>query len=387
VDATELLVMLANDEFGLLALPVASPAPGPEDRLRAGYEEIADFTRHHGRAPAMNPVDIGEAKLAMRLKAMCESDHQRLALEPIDELGLLAEPEPPATIEEAVADDPFGLLSSDDELFTLRHVTKTQTMPADVARRQPCEDFESFRDLFAECHAELRSGARKLLPFKNPSQIEPGRFFVQAGVLLYVAAVGERTHDEIKKANARTRCIFENGTESNLLLQSLASNLYKGGKRVTVPDATVFAEMGLRPDTPMASVYVLRSLSEDPQVKALPELHKIGSTSSTAEDRVARAATNTTFLGAPVEIVEEYRMPRGVERRFEAILHRLFASARVDVWFERQGYATTEANEWFAVPFRVIEEAVGLIESDAIVNYEYDPEQQRLRLRSSQPSP
>lgn len=378
--------MLADDEFGLLELPARSPAPGPEDRLRAAYEEIADFARQHGRAPAMNPTDIGEAKLAMRLKAMCESDDQRLALEPIDELGLLFEPEPPDSIEEAVADDPFGLLSGGDDLFTLRHVPKTQTMPADVARRAPCEDFESFRHLFVECHAELRSGARELLPFRNPSQIAPGRFFVQAGVLLYVAAVGKRTHDEIKKANARTRCIFENGTESDLLLQSLASNLYKGGKRVTIPDAAVSAEMGLLPDTPMASVYVLRSLSEDSQVQALPDLHKIGSTSSAAADRVAAAASDTTFLGAPVEIVEEYRVARGVEHRFESILHRMFDSARMDVWFERNGYVTAEANEWFAVPFPVIEEAVRLIESGAVVNYEYDPEQQRLQLRSSQRS-
>ncbi len=386
MDAVELLLMLADDEFGLLELPAASPAPGPEDRLRAAYEEIADFTRQHGRPPEMNPTDIGEAKLAMRLKAMCESDEQCQALEPIDELGLLAEPEPPASIEEVVADDPFGLLSGDDDLFTLRHVPKTQTMPADVARREPCDDFESFRHLFVECHAELRSGARKLLAFRNPIEIGAGRFFVQAGVLLYVAAVGERTYDEVKKANARTRCIFENGTESNLLLQSLASNLYKGGKRVTVSDATVSTEMGLLPDTPMASVYVLRSLSDDPQVKALPQLHKIGSTSSTAEDRVASAESDTTFLGAPVEIVEEYRVPRGVERQFETILHRMFAAARMDVWFERNGYVTAEANEWFAVPFRVIDEAVRLIESDAIVNYEYDTEWQRLRLRSSQPS-
>ena len=386
MDAVELLLMIADDEFGLLELPAASPVPAPEDRLRAAYQEIADFTRLHGRAPATNPTDIGETKLAMRLKAMCESDDQRLALESIDELGLLSEPEPPASIEEVVADDPFGLLSNDDELFTLRHVPKLQTMPTDVARREPCEDFESFRPLFVACHAELRSGARKLLPFRNPSQIKPGRFFVQAGVLLYVAAVGERTHDEIKKANARTRCIFENGTESNLLLQSLASNLYKGGNRVTVSDATVSAEMGLLPDTPMASVYILRSLSEDPQVKVLPELHKIGSTSSTAEDRVASAASDTTFLGAPVEIVEEYRVPRGVEHQFESILHRMFAAARMDVWFERNGYVTAEASEWFAVPFRVIEDAVRLIESDAIVNYEYDTEHHRLQLRSSQPS-
>ena len=115
--------------------------------------------------------------------------------------------------------------------------------------------------------------------------------------MLYVAEVGALTYNEIKKANAPTRCIFENGTELQLLLQSLASNLYKGGKRVTVPDDETLTEMGLQPNTPMASVYVLRSLSDDPQVTELPGLHKIGSTSSTAVERTVHAASETTFLG------------------------------------------------------------------------------------------
>jgi hypothetical protein len=139
--------------------------------------------------------------------------------------------------------------------------------------------------------------------------------------------------------------------------------------------------MGLEPDTPMASVYVLRSLSDDPQLAEFPALHKIGSTSSTADTRTARAMSETTFLGAPVEVVEEYRVPRGVEGKIEHLLHRVFAPARIDAWFERDGRTVAEANEWFAVPFAVIDEAVSLIESEAIVNYEYVLETQRLRLR------
>lgn len=381
MDAEELLQMLGEDEFGLLELPVKAPAPTPEDRLVAAYEEIAEFTQQHGHPPAKDPTNISEFKLATRLEAMCADDEQRRQLEPLDELGLLKEPEPPNTIEAAIADDPFGLLGSSDDLFDMQHVPKTQTMPDTIARRIPAEDFENFRQRFIDCHADLRAGRRRLVPFKNPLEIKPGRFFIQAGVMLYVTEVGELTRNEIKKANARTRCIFENGTESRLLLQSLASNLYKGGKRVTVPDDETLAEMGLQPNTPMASVYVLRSLSDDPQVTELPGLHKIGSTSSTAAERTVRAVSETTFLGAPVEIVEEYRVPRGVEGKIERMLHRLFAPARIDAWFERGGVTVAEAEEWFAVPFRTIDEAIGLIENESIVNYMYDPASGELRLK------
>lgn len=381
MDLEELLQMLEEDEFGLLELPAKAPAPTPEDRLVAAYEEIAEFTQQHGHPPAKDPTNIGEFKLATRLEAMCADDEQRHQLEPLDELGLLKEPEPPETIEVAIADDPFGLLGGGDDLFDLQHVPKTQTMPDTIARRTPAEDFENFRQLFIDCHADLRAGRRRLVPFKNPLEIKPGRFFVQAGVVLYVAEKGELTYNEIQKANTRTRCIFENGTESRLLLQSLASNLYKGGKRVTVPDDEMLREMGLQPNTPMASVYVLRSLSEDPQVTDLPGLHKIGSTSSTAAERTAQAPANTTFLGAPVEIVEEYRVPRGIEGKIERMLHRLFAPARIDAWFERDGVTVAETREWFAVPFRTIDEAIQLIESETIVNYMYDQSSGELRLK------
>lgn len=373
--------MLSEDDFGLLELRVKAPPATADDRVVAAFEEIAAFTRRMGRPPAATPADIGEWKLAKRLEALAEDDDKRAMLEPYDELGLLVEPAPPASIEEVADDDPFGLLGGGEDLFELRHVPKTQTMPDEVARRKPAEDFETFRQLFVDCHADLRAGRRKLVAFKNPLEIKPRRFFVQGGVLLYVAEVGELTRNEIKKSNARTRCIFENGTESALLLQSLASNLYKDGKRVTIPDEETLSEMGLDPETPMASVYVLRSLSDDPQLAEFPALHKIGSTSSTASERTAGAESETTFLGAPVEIVEEYRVPRGAEGKIEHLLHRLFAPARIDAWFERDGKTIAEANEWFAVPFSLIDQAIGLIENGAIVNHEYKSDPPSLRLK------
>ena len=83
--------------------------------------------------------------------------------------------------------------------------------------------------------------------------------------------MGELELDQVRKANARTRCIFENGTESNLLMQSLASNLYKDGRRVTEPNEVTLERMGLETETKMGHIYVLRSLSDDPQLAAFGE--------------------------------------------------------------------------------------------------------------------
>jgi hypothetical protein len=388
--------MIAEDEFGLLETPVKREPRTKDERLLAGFREVMEFVIEFDRQPALDATDIGETKLAMRLRAMIGNEEQRLRLKEFDTLGLLKEPEPPATLAEVVASDTSGLLDDSEGIFALKHVPKSQTMPEQIARRRPTADFEKFEPLFKQCHADLRSGARKLLQFRNPSEIEVGKMFVLNGVLLYVAEMGQRELDKIRKANARTRCIFENGTESDLLMQSLASNLYKDGRRVTEPNeltlermglapdtkVTTRAAMALAPDTPMATVYVLRSLSDDPQVRALPHLHKIGSTKQNVEARTAGAHKQTTFLNAPVEVVAEYAVPAGIEQKFERLLHRIFSGVRLDVWYEQSGATVAEANEWFVVPLRAIDDAIRLIETEAIKDYEYDVDIQAMRLRS-----
>ena len=142
--------------------------------------------------------------------------------------------------------------------------------------------------------------------------------------------MGELELDEVRKANARTRCIFENGTESNLLMQSLASNLYKDGRRVTEPSEVTLERMGLETETKMGHLYVLRSLSGDPQLAAFDSVHKIGFTTQTVGERIAGAEAHATFLGAPVEMVASYSLPAVAARQIEAILHDFFATARLD---------------------------------------------------------
>ncbi len=392
LDREMLLQMLAEDELGLLkTAPKRAPVTA-DDRLLASFQEIAEFTRANGREPERTQTDMTEAKLAMRLHAIRENEDQAAALRAADDLGLLGEappePEPvqipdtpPETVDDARDSDPFGLLEGTGDIFDLKHVPKTQTMPEEIARRRPAEDFESFQDLFEACHTDLRAGRRKLLPFRKPSEIEAGKFFVLNGVLLYVAALGDLKLDQIRKANARTRCIFDNGTESNLLMQSLASNLYKDGRRVTEPVEETLKRMGLDSGTKMGHVYVLRSLSNDSQLSAFETVYKIGSTTQTVKDRIADAEANTTFLGAPVEVVASYSLPAAVARQVESILHNFFSSARLDIWFEQNGQAVAEANEWFDVPLSAIDEAIDLVSAETIGSYEYDNKERRVRLR------
>jgi hypothetical protein len=196
---------------------------------------------------------------------------------------------------------------------------------------------------------------------------------------LYVAGSSAKVKEH-GRINARLRCIFENGTEIDILLRSLSSQLYRFGKRVTDTNAATLASIGLAPDTPMAAVYVLRSLSDDPQVRDLPNLYKIGSTKQTVELRTAGAQKQTTFLNAPVEVVAEYAVPAGIEQKVERLLHRVFSSVRLDVWFEQRGATVAEANEWFVVPLKAIDDAIRLIETEAIKDYEYDVDTQTMRL-------
>ena len=108
-------------------------------------------------------------------------------------------------------------------------------MPEYVASRKPCKDFEKYEHLFKDCQEDLRTAKRKVVKFQNEQQIKKGYYFILKGVLLYVKNVGE-TIKSSGKVNARLELIFENGTQSDMLLRSLSAELYKHGKRVSEYD-------------------------------------------------------------------------------------------------------------------------------------------------------
>lgn len=385
IDPETLKAMIAEDGLGLLAIPIKPQAMTQDERLVASFAEITEFVRAQGREPSQGGGDVAEIKLSFRLEALRGNDLQREELAPHDELGLLHEPEPPTSIEEAADDDPLGLLGGPEiDIYDLRNVPKEPAAQPDrVAQREPCEDFDQFEPLFKQCHAELRSGMRKLVPFRNERAIRVGAFYIHRGILTYVAAEGEQFEDKEGRANRRLRCIFENGTEADLLLRSLASQLYQFGKQVTDPVETTNDAVEMQLDGATGYVYVLRSLSSDPQVTAIPDLHKIGFTTSGVAQRTSGAKRHATFLGAAVEEVAVYEMPSAMARGVEKLLHRFFALARIDAWFEHDGVSTAEVREWFSVPLNMINEAIDLLQAESIESYEYDPESRTIQLRGA----
>ena len=389
----ELESILQSDPLGLLDVkPKGSSIISADDRLLASFEEINDFVREHGHEPNQSR-DINERRLFSRLKGLREDIEKTAALLSFDELGLLKDvviPEPKEinTIDDVLGDDALGLLGgelsstdSSDDIFTLKNIPKTLEMPEEVARRKPCKDFEAFEALFKQCHADLISGQCELRKFTGEQQISAGHFFILHGVMVYVAEVGDKEKKR-GKVNARLKCIFENGTESNMLLRSLATELYKdeSGRRVLdiAKDYDPELEQITSEDEVTGTIYILRSLSEDPKIKEIDDLYKIGYSTQSVAQRLQNASQEPTYLMAEVRLLSEFETYNLNPQKLELLLHTFFAEAclNIDV-FDADGKRHTP-REWFIVPLHTIETAVQLLINGDIINYHYDSQEQNI---------
>ena len=196
-----------------------------EERIIAGFEEIQRFAEEHGSAPHHGEErDIFERLYAIRLDRIRELQECRELVEPLDETGLLtgAAKAPLADAEELDDDALLAELWIAVEappITELKHVRSTAEKKAaeEVASRDKCEDFETFRPLFEQVQSELDSGLRDTRPFEMKAEIEKGRFFIVGGQKAYVADKGETTITDQGRTDARLRVIFDNGTELSLI--------------------------------------------------------------------------------------------------------------------------------------------------------------------------
>ena len=375
----ELDAILESDPLGLLDVKPKALAITADQRLVSTFEEISAFILEYGHEPTQSR-DIKERQLYSRLKGLRESPEKVAALVDFDSYNLLGdvkiiEPKEISTIDDVLGDDVLGLLGDDaDEIFTLKNVPKTINVPDKFARREPCKDFDRFEHLFTQCHSDLVSGIKELKKFTGEQQITAGHFFILHGVMVYVSEVGEKVKKG-GKINAKLHCIFENGTESNMLLRSLATELYKdeGGRRVLNPDDLFSeAEKVTEEDEATGYVYVLSSLSDDPQIKEIKNLFKIGFSSQPVKQRIQNAKQEPTYLMADVSVVTEFKCFNMNPQKLELLLHTFFAKSclNMDV-FDSDGKRHTP-REWFIVPIGVIETAVQLLINGEIINYRYD---------------
>jgi hypothetical protein len=378
VDREELLKLIADDELGLLKVKAKTAVATPDDRLVASFQSINQFVRENGREPGPGN-GVQEHQLFSRLKAIRENKDKIQALANLDEHNLLdKEVKEIKSIADVFADDDLGILDDAAEsIFSLKHVPKETTMPDYIARRKPSKDFGEFEHLFKACHADLVAGKRRLLPFAQEQQIEKGLFFVLKGILVYIADVGEREMVDGKR-NARLRCIFENGTESDMLLRSLSAELYKDGRRVSEHDDKLLAGFDniTNEDEETGYIYVLKSRSTRPEIQSIKYLYKIGFSRIPVEERIKNAEQEPTYLMAPVSLVTAYRCYNLNPQKLEMLLHTFFGSACLDIDVYDAAGKRYVPREWFVAPLDIIEQAIHFLLSGEIVNFRYDPEKQ-----------
>lgn len=371
--------------------PKASTYTAREERIIAGFEDIVRFYEEHERVPQHGENrDIFERLYAVRLDRLRALDECRALLRDLDKHGLLAAPEVPAIADESDDDALLAELGADvvgeDDIRVLRHVPTAEDRRAaeEIASRENCDDFAKFKPLFEQVQHELETGSRATRPFELKAEIRPGVFFIVGGQTAFVAEVGEVFTNPQGRSDARLRVIFDNGTQSNMLMRSLQRALNKDetGRRITEPEAgPLFAGEADEGDEASGTIYVLRSKSDHPHVAAHREiLHKIGVTNMKVEQRIAGARLQPTFLMADVEIVAEYQLFNINRAKLERLIHRVFERAQLDLEIPDRFGTRIRPREWFLVPLSAIDEAVTRIRDGTITEYRYDPEEARLRL-------
>ncbi|QKV18296.1 GIY-YIG nuclease family protein [Oricola thermophila] len=366
-----------------------------EERIIAGFEEIQRFVDEHGRAPRHGEDrDIFERLYAVRLDRIRKLEDCRTLLAPLDRQGLLSGA---GTTADAGSDDmdedelaaELGTING-FEITELRHVRPSAEKRAaeEIASRQRCEDFSKFKPLFQKVQEELDAGVRETRPFELKAEIRPGAWFIVGGQKAYVADMGEVFTNDQGRSDARLRVIFDNGTESNMLMRSLqrALNKDEAGRRITEPVAgPLFSDQHGDEDQASGTIYVLRSKSDLPLVAENRDLvHKIGVTNMSVEQRIAGARLQPTFLMADVEVVATYKLFNINRSRLEKLIHRIFDPARLDIEIRDRFGNPVVPREWFLVPLSAIDEAIRKIRDGTIAGYVYDPQSAQLVRRGTE---
>ena len=209
-------------------------------------------------------------------------------------------------------------------------------------------------------------------------------FYVHNGVLFLLKEINISKKDHYRedgtrvREDGRTRCIFENGTESNMLKRSVEKLLYANGKTVSENADRVantfkekFSDINEN-DQESGYIYILKSKSDKPEIKEIVNLYKIGFSTVEVEERIKNASQEPTYLMSDVRIIMTFKCFNMNTHKLEQLLHTFFGKAclSIDI-FDKNGNRHTP-REWFIAPLTIIEQAIHHIISGDIIYYKYD---------------
>lgn len=287
------------------------------------------------------------------------------------------------TLDDILNDPLFNLTETEQKLFNLsepiRKGMEKKRNVEEVAQRKTCENFADYAHLFPQVHRELHEGKRHLIRYQE-SAIQEKVFFISDGLMGYIDML-DISNRQIKtrvRKDGRSRVIYEDGTESNILFRTIGKNITRNGYIVTELNDGKELDALLGPsiteeDIAHGWIYVLRSKSADERIASVKDLYKIGFTTTPVEQRIKNAKNETTYLMADVEIVNTYRVYNVDTHKLESLIHQFFETARFHL-----SVNGAEAVEWFVVPLTIIREAIAKFVDGSIVNYIYKRELQAL---------
>ena len=287
-------------------------------------------------------------------------------------------------LDDILNDPIFNLDDTEKELFDLPEPIKKgqikKQKAEEIAKRKPCDNFNDYAGLFTQVHRELKEGKRSLIRFKEDN-LKEKVFFIADGIMGYVDQLdvdNRQIKDRVRK-DGRSRVIYEDGTESNILFRTIGKNITRNGYVVTeLNDGKELSGLTNRnalssDDQSQGWIYILRSKSDDERISSVENLYKIGFSTTPVEERVKNARNESTYLMADVEIVSTYKVYNINVQKLEYLIHQFFSAVRFHV---KVGNAVPE--EWFVVPLAIIRQAIGKFADGSIVRYVYNAELQAL---------
>lgn len=403
------------DDYGLLELSDRSrSAPStPDARNVEIVTQVNNFYEAQGRLPDDNSLDLEEMKLGTIWRSILTSptpgivdaDRNRLlghghAIAAAADEALIdrSQQQPdwrndpdlediPESLDDVFDDDDLDV---HDAVVAIRNVTPAaqRETPSHRADMYACKDFDKFSDGFAEMQAKLDDGQRPVRAIQDNVEItvREGDYFIHRGLLVYVAEKTELSRRG-GKPDHRLRIIFSNGMENDPLASSFRKAL-AADKTARLIERPGFGRLDpVWEDDAMTvtgTVYVARSLSQDPEVAEVRHiLHKVGVTSQNVRRRIADAKNDPTFLMAPVEIIATYELHNLERTKVEELLHRFFDAARPQGLSISDRFGkTVHPREWFYVLPEHISTAVGLIKDKQLHLFRFDVASQTIVKRA-----
>lgn len=293
-------------------------------------------------------------------------------------------------LDELFADPLLEITTKEKSLFDIpadmkRVMEGRRIQPDHYAQKKVCEDFHLFKPLFEQVQRELKEGRRSLMRTSKTSNLDEGHFYVVDGMLILLESILQTSKSRSGMIDGRTRCIYENGTESDILLETLRRNVLHEGYGVTevqnAVDEDFFKQQLTNDDKSTGYIYILKSLSNDPEIARVKDLYKIGFTINTVEERTANAEHEPTYLMAPVQIIETAQILNMNSQIFESLIHQVLSTVQFQIkMYDAEGNLHVPT-EWYVAPLDIINLIIQKIVDGTITQYTYNAEMQCLEKR------